>query len=176
MAAEGGADWLTIHARTRTQGYQPPVFWEPIGVVRQRLGLPVVANGDIWTITDFRQCRAQTGCLHYMLGRSALANPLLASQVASELGIGSGQALPAIETPCDWIPHLQRLVHWTDFYMDDAGKGTLLRLKQWLRLASNFGNFTAFDHIKRTQSVEELFATLATTENASVRPDASLLS
>ena len=89
MAAEGGADWLTIHARTRTQGYKPPVYWKPIGIVRERLGLPVVANGDIWTLADFRQCREETGCRHFMLGRSALANPLLASQVAHELGIGS---------------------------------------------------------------------------------------
>ncbi len=164
MAAEGGADWLTIHARTRAQGYKPPVYWKPIGTVRERLGLPVVANGDIWTLTDFQQCRAETGCLHFMLGRSALANPLLASQVAAELGIGSDRSLPRIETLCDWIPHLQRLVYWTDFYIDDARKGTLLRLKQWLRLASNYGSFAAFDLIKRTQSVEELFTALASAD------------
>lgn len=161
MAAEGGADWLTIHARTRTQGYKPPVYWKPIGVVRERLGLPVVANGDIWTLADFRQCRAETGCRHFMLGRGALANPLLATQVRQELGLSPGRPLPVIETLCDWIPHLQRLVHWTDFYIDEAGKGTLLRLKQWLRLASNHGDFSAFDLIKRTQSVDELFASLA---------------
>ncbi len=166
MAAEGGADWLTIHARTRAQGYKPPVYWKPIGVVRERLGLPVVANGDIWTLADFRQCQAETGCRHFMLGRSILANPLLGSQVAAELGIGTGRSLPPIKTLCDWIPHLQRLVHWTEFYVDDAGRGTLLRLKQWLRLASNFGDFTAFDRIKRTQSLEELFDVLANVDDS----------
>ncbi|MCW3100163.1 MAG: dusC 2 [Chthonomonadaceae bacterium] len=170
MAAEGGADWLTIHARTRTQGYKPPVYWQPIGVVRERLGLPVVANGDIWTLDDFRQCREETGCIHFMVGRSALANPLLASQIGAELGIGSGRSLPPIETLSDWIPHLERLVHWTDFYVDDARRGTLLRLKQWLRLASNHGNFTAFDLIKRTQSLEELFASLADCHEQFSRP------
>ena len=160
MAAEGGADWLTIHARTRAQGYKPPVFWKPIGVVRDRLRIPVVANGDIWTIADFRQCREETGCLHFMIGRGALANPLLPAQIAAELGIGSDRTLPSIESLCDWIPILQRLVHWTEFYIDDAQKGTLLRLKQWLRLASNHGAFTGFDIIKRTQSLDELFAAL----------------
>ena len=160
MAAEGGADWVTIHARTRTQGYKPPVYWKPIGVVRERLSLPVVANGDIWTLADFRQCREETGCRHFMLGRGALANPLLATLVAQELGIGSGTSLPRIETTCDWIPHLQRLVHWSEFYAHDVQKGTLLRLKQWLRIASNHGEFPAFDVIKRTQSLEELFTAL----------------
>lgn len=161
MAAEGGADWLTIHARTRAQGYKPPVYWQSIGAVRARLDLPIVANGDIWSVADFRQCREETGCRHFMLGRGALANPLLASQVAAELGIGSDRSRPAIESLCDWIPHLQRLVHWTDFYIEAAQKGTLLRLKQWLRLASNHGSFSAFDLIKRTQSLEELFAALS---------------
>lgn len=170
MAAEGGADWLTIHARTRTQGYKPPVFWKPIGVVREQLGLPVVANGDIWTLENFRQCREETGCSHFMLGRSALANPLLAAQVAAELGIGSNRTLPPIESLCDWIPHLQRLVYWTDFYIEDARRGTLLRLKQWVRLASNHGNFTAFDLIKRTQTLEEFFDCLATADGSTFSP------
>jgi len=175
MAAEGGADWLTIHARTRTQGYKPPVYWRPIGVVRERLGLPVVANGDIWTLADFRQCREETGCRHFMLGRSALANPLLATQVSRELGIGSDRSLPPITTLCDWIPHLQRLVHWTEFYIDDAGRGTLLRLKQWLRLASTFGEFTAFDLIKRAQTLEELFDGLAGADDSLLLPRTELM-
>jgi tRNA-dihydrouridine synthase C len=87
MAAEGGASWITIHARTRMQCYAPPVNWELIGRVRERLRLPVVANGDIHTLADFRRCRDLTGCLHFMLGRGAVADPGLAGQVAKELGI-----------------------------------------------------------------------------------------
>src|SRR4051794_29311651 len=85
MAAEGGAAWITIHGRTRVAGYAPPVFWAPIGRVRERLGIPVVANGDIWTIADFRRCREESGCRHFMLGRGALADPLLPARVAAEL-------------------------------------------------------------------------------------------
>lgn len=173
MAAEGGADWLTIHARTRAQGYKPPVFWKPIGVVRERLKLPVVANGDIWSLSDFRQCREETGCLHYMLGRSALADPLLATQIARELGIGSDRPLLPIVTVRDWIPHLQRLVHWTEFYIEHAQKGTLLRLKQWLRLASNHGAFPAFDLIKRTETLEELFDCLTSADAVAFLPHAA---
>jgi tRNA-dihydrouridine synthase C len=157
MAAEGGASWITIHGRTRVAGYAPPVFWKPIGRVRERLGLPVVANGDIWTLADFRRCRDETGCVHFMLGRGALADPRLARRVASELGLA-----PAVEESgaFDWRVPLRSLVAWTERFHAGRAEKTLCRLKQWLRVAAMTGNFTRFDAIKRAESVEELFAAL----------------
>jgi tRNA-dihydrouridine synthase C len=151
MAAEGGASWLTIHARTRMQGYAPPVYWQPIGRVRRDLGIPVVANGDIWTIDDFRRCQDVTGCEHFMIGRAALARPQLAQQIASELGI-------AQKGPCD--------KSWTELMLMlltiSAGQGAkpLTRMKQWLSLASKFGEFEHFDRVKRAVTVDELLAGL----------------
>lgn len=159
MAAEGGAAWLTIHGRTRVAGYAPPVFWAPIGRVRERLGLPVVANGDIWTLDGFRRCREETGCVHFMLGRGALADPRLAHQVASELGLAP--APDAELGPFDWSPPLRALVEWTARFHDDARpEKTLCRLKQWLKTAATVGTFARFDAVKRAASVEELFAAL----------------
>ena len=159
MAAEGGASWLTIHGRTRVAGYAPPVFWAPIGRVRERLGLPVVANGDIWTLDGFRRCREETGCVHFMLGRGALADPRLAHQVASELGIAP--APDAELGPFDWSPPLRALVEWTARFHDDARpEKTLCRLKQWLKTAATVGTFARFDAVKRAASVEDLFAAL----------------
>ena len=63
-AAAGGADWLTIHGRTKVQGYTPPAYWKPIGEVQKRLGIAVVANGEIWSLEEFRRCRDETGCEH----------------------------------------------------------------------------------------------------------------
>lgn len=158
MAAEGGAAWLTIHGRTRVAGYAPPIHWEPIGKVRERLGLPVVANGDIWTLDDFRRCRDATGCRHFMLGRGALANPRLARQVAVELGL-----LPREEEsrePFEWSSLLRSLVEWSHRFEMMQSDKNVSRLKQWLRLASQFGNFTRFDAVKRAGTVQELFAAL----------------
>jgi len=163
MAAEGGATWLTIHGRTRLAGYAPPAHWEPIGVVRERLRLPVVANGDIWTIEDFRRCREITGCRHFMIGRGALANPRLAAQIACELGIETTAPPADPSTPFAWVPQLQRLVVFTEFFADTVPLHTVRRMKQWLKLAALHGDFTSFDAIKCTQSVEELFANLAVT-------------
>ncbi len=161
MAAEGGASWLTIHARTRAQGYAPPVFWEPIGVVRARVGIPVVANGDIWNLEGFRRCRELTGCAHFMLGRGALANPLLSHQAAHELGLARGKPRCECNGPFtldDWIPHLRRLIEFTRFYGEQAH---VRKFKQWLKIAALHGDFPCFDAIKRAESVEELFASLA---------------
>lgn len=158
MAAEGGASWLTIHGRTRVAGYAPPVFWKPIGRVREQLGLPVVANGDIWALADFRRCREESGCIHFMLGRGALADPLLARRVAVELGL----APPAVEGSAgfDWRAPLRSLVEWTERFHEGRSEKTLCRLKQWLRVAATAGTFTQFDAVKRAESVEELFAAL----------------
>ncbi|MFN8608417.1 MAG: tRNA-dihydrouridine synthase family protein [Vulcanimicrobiota bacterium] len=151
MAAEGGADWLTIHARTRSQGYAPPVYWEPIGEVRRALNIPVVANGDIWTLEDFRRCREVTGCRHFMLGRSALADPRLPGLVAGELGLEAPvQAL-------DWPALLRGLVRHSQGL---PPSGTLTRLKQWIRIASRYGRFAHFDRLKRSTSLDEFFAIL----------------
>jgi tRNA-dihydrouridine synthase C len=158
-AAEGGAAWLTVHARTRAAGYAPPVFWGLIGRVRERLGIPVVANGDIWTVEAFRRCRAETGCIHFMLGRGALADPNLAASVSAELGLRP----PADVSPAngaDWVVRLGRLVEWTQRSGGDHSQRVVYRLKQWLSLASRYGRFAGFDAVKRACDVEELFAAL----------------
>ena len=160
MAAEGGASWLTIHGRTRVQGYAPPAYWNPIGQVRERVRIPVAANGDIWTIEEFRRCREETGCIHFMLGRGALANPLLSRQVARELGLLPYVAGAQADVLFDWIPLLKRLVEYTEIYSENARYQTVRRIKQWLSMASRFGDFKDFDAVKRALTTEEIFDTL----------------
>ncbi|MBT9587351.1 tRNA-dihydrouridine synthase family protein [bacterium] len=156
MAAEGGASWLTIHARTRTQGYAPPVYWKPIAQVRSALSIPIIANGDIWTLEHFQQCWQETGCIHYMLGRGALANPLLPYQIARQLGLNQ-QPIPEL----DWPALLASLVVYSQSHAARSARGTLMRLKQWLKIASNFGDFARFDQVKHSTTVEELLTQLA---------------
>jgi tRNA-dihydrouridine synthase C len=149
MAAEGGASWITIHARTKKQGYAPPVYWKPIGEVRQALGIPVVANGDIWTLEDFKRCQEETGCIHFMLGRGALANPSLVHQVAGQLGLPRGLE------EWDWGSLFLGLVR----YAGPCGR-TLLRLKQWSKIASTFGEFPYFQAVKLSGSVNQFLESI----------------
>ena len=160
MAAEGGANWITIHARTRMQGYLPPVYWGKIGEIRQNLSIPVVANGDIWSRDDFLRCRDETGCCHFMLGRGALANPSLSKVVAAELGLRPIESVVDQWNLDQWIDLLVALEEWTDYYHESAGYKTLLRFKQWLKLAAIFGDFPAFDSVKQSRNLDEFYTQL----------------
>jgi len=161
-AAEGGADWITIHARTRMQSYNPPVFWKKIGEVRRELaGLPVIANGDIWTLQDFRRAREETGCEHFMLGRGVMADPYLPLAVQSELRMGKSPAselskLPVAMTPAGaW----RELAEKFAVYAEPFSRGseyTACRMKQWLRFAEKRGNLVGFEQIKKMQTVPEI--------------------
>ncbi len=163
MAAEGGASWLTIHARTRLQGYAPPVLWKPIGQVHSALGLCIIANGDIFSLDDFRRCRDETGCLHFMLGRGALANPSLSHQIARELG------LPGCESDWDWCSLMQQLVTHMRALLGHSARLSLKRLKQWLKLAALHGDFAHFDRVKRCETLDELYGVLAGTPRVATK-------
>jgi tRNA-dihydrouridine synthase C len=159
-AVRAGADWITIHGRTRVQGYAPPAHWGPIGEVRRNVGVPVVANGDIWTLEDFFRCREQTGCEHFMLGRSALADPSLARQIAGELGIATGTGAALGATAEEWAPLLRR------FAVLNAESGrqahqTLGRIKQWMKMAHLRGRIHWFDDIKRMGSLDAALGALS---------------
>lgn len=156
MAAEGGATWITIHARTRMQGYLPPVFYAPLGRIRKNLDVPLVANGDIWNLDEFRRCQDETGCKHFMLGRCAMANPRLPRLIAAELGLPT----KCVESENDWPDLMRRLERWTAFYSDFPSRSMVLRFKQWLKLAANFGDFVHFDAVKLSDTVEEFYRNL----------------
>lgn len=165
MAAEGGASWLTIHGRTRAQGYRPPALWEPMRTVRERLGIPVVANGDLWTVDDLRRCRDVTGCIHFMLGRGALANPRLSHEAARELGLPF--CPETIEKPFAWPESLERLIDWTTHLHGEASARHMVgRLKQWLKIAAHFGDYPDFDALKPAASVDEILATVRSSTSA----------
>ncbi len=149
-AVLGGASWITLHARTRMQGYTPPVFWPHVGEVRCAVPVPVVANGDIWSLDDFRRCQAETGCIHFMIGRGALANPALPGQIAAELGLVLKPSAP------DWLGCFERFVTISRAQGLEHEKHLVMRLKQWMKLAHNHGDFPAFDRLKLAATVEEI--------------------
>ena len=76
--AAGGIDELIVHGRTKLDGYRPPARWAWIDKVRAAVDIPIIANGEVWTVEDFARCQQETGCADIMLGRGAIADPLLA--------------------------------------------------------------------------------------------------
>jgi tRNA-dihydrouridine synthase C len=155
MAVEGGASWLTIHARTRIQGYRPPVFWKPIGEVQRAVGVPVIANGDLWSVDDFHRCQDETGAIHFMLGRPALADPGLAPRIAAELGLALS-VVPVLP----WSTLFRSLVDRMGGENRVGHGKSLARLKQWMNLAHQFGEFPHFAELKLVMNLDELFERL----------------
>ena len=117
-----GINELIVHGRTKTDGYRPPARWEWIDKVRDAIDIPLIANGEVWTMEDFRNCQQATGCADIMVGRGAVADPLLARRVRGEATGGWQEILPSVATY--WLGVRKKVVPV------HAGG----RLKQWLAM------------------------------------------
>lgn len=120
--AGSGADELVVHARTKAQAYRPPAYWERIADIRAAVGIPVVANGEIWTVNDARLCRQASGCDMLMLGRGAVADPGLALAIRG--GGHTGHTWEAM------LPLLAQFWELVCSRLDAHSRAG--RLKQWL--------------------------------------------
>ncbi|MFW9605308.1 MAG: tRNA dihydrouridine synthase, partial [Pseudomonas sp.] len=58
---DGGASMLVVHARTKMDGYKPPAHWEWVARIQAVVSVPVYANGEIWSVDDWRRCREISG-------------------------------------------------------------------------------------------------------------------
>ena len=80
-AQEAKISFLTLHPRTKEDGYGPPARWELIAEAKQFLQIPVVGNGDIITADDAMRMKQQTGCDGLMIGRAAAMNPWIFHEI-----------------------------------------------------------------------------------------------
>ena len=82
---DAGAAMITVHGRTRAQGFSGVARHEPIAAVRAALPpeVPVVGNGDVKDVAAYVRMRAETGCDAVMIGRGAMGNPWLFAAVAA---------------------------------------------------------------------------------------------
>ena len=124
--AAGGAAELVVHARTKADGYRPPARWEWLARIRAAVPVPVIANGEVWTVADYHTLRAVSGCADVMLGRGAVADPLLASKIRGTV---------ADDAAANW-PTLAALIDdfWQQIQQKVLPHQSPGRLKQWLML------------------------------------------
>ena len=124
--ANGGATEMVVHARTKAQAYRPPAYWERIADIRAAVTIPVVANGEIWTVDDARRCKEISGCDMLMIGRGAVVDP----------GLGLAIKASGSNAPTDAVTWAQLLPLVLDFWhivttrLDSKAQAG--RLKQWL--------------------------------------------
>ena len=89
---DAGAQLLTLHGRTRDQGFKGAADWSAIAAVKQSLTIPLIANGDINSADDAKRCMEQTGADGVMVGRGTMGCPWLVGQIDAAL---KGRPVPA---------------------------------------------------------------------------------
>lgn len=128
--ADGGASQIVVHARTKVEGYKPPAHWEWVARVQEVVAVPVLANGEVWSLDDWRRCREISGVDDIMLGRGLVSRPDLARQIAAAK---AGELV----TPMTWDA-LQPLLQdfWLQARRKLAPRYAPGRMKQWLGMLS----------------------------------------
>ena len=160
----GGAQELVVHARTRRDGYRPQVRWEWVARIREAVALPVIANGEVWSVAGWRAIRAATGCKDVMLGRGAVADPLLVERIR-----GARAEAPEAE---DWR-ELQSLIadFWGQVLAKLEARHAPGRLKQWLGLLRrNYpGAEALYGRVRELDSIAAIGAALRWRQQAGFR-------
>lgn len=82
-AQESGARYITLHPRTKVDGYGPPARWDLIAEAKSLLKIPLVGNGDILTVEHALEMLKSTKCDALMIGRGSIINPFLFHQIKS---------------------------------------------------------------------------------------------
>lgn len=83
IAEDCGVDAIAVHPRTATQGFGGVADWSLIAAIKKRVSIPVMGNGDIVTCRDAVRMLETTGCDGVMIGRAAIGNPMIFSQILS---------------------------------------------------------------------------------------------
>ncbi|AFZ36403.1 TIM-barrel protein, nifR3 family [Stanieria cyanosphaera PCC 7437] len=107
---DAGAKMLTLHARTRAQGYNGAAKWEWIGKVKQVLSIPVIANGDIFSVEAAILCLEQTNADGVMCSRGTLGYPFLVGEIDYFFKTGTSLPTPTVKERLECAKeHLQGL-------------------------------------------------------------------
>jgi tRNA-dihydrouridine synthase C len=128
-----GADELVVHARTKLDGYRPPAYWEHIAGIRAALGIPVIANGEIWSVADAVRCREVSGCDALMIGRGMVCDPGLARAIKANLAAPAEGRVAEGALALPWhalLPLIREF--WTLVAAHIEPRARAGRLKQWL--------------------------------------------
>lgn len=122
-AEESGASFITLHPRTKIDGYGPPARWDLIKEAKSILKIPLVGNGDILSVENALNMLTMTGCDALMIGRGSVINPFIFHQIKAHFS----------KEP--YIPNWQNLENFIQVFLKDfdAGiptKGKVNKIKQ----------------------------------------------
>lgn len=114
MCEDSGASFVTVHGRTRAQGYSGVADWDIIRQVKEAVKIPVIGNGDVTSPELAKKMLEETGVDGVMVGRGALGNPWLPSQIHQYLNEGIFPSPVPVKEIKEAL--LQQLADMVDFY------------------------------------------------------------
>lgn len=119
MCEESGASYITVHGRTRSQGYSGEADWNIIKAVKENVKIPVIGNGDIDSPQKAKQRMEESGVDGVMIGRAVLGNPWLLAQTDEYLRHNKLSSVPTVsEIKQILLKHLHLLV---EYYGEKGG-------------------------------------------------------
>ena len=111
IVEKAGASAITVHPRTRAQGYSGNADWSIIKKVKEAVSIPVIGNGDIKSCYDAKRMMEETGCDAIMIGRGVLGNPWLIKECIDYLENGTIPTEVSIQEKIDMLKrHAELLI------------------------------------------------------------------
>ena len=127
ICEKAGASAITVHARTRAQGYSGKADWNIIKEVVQNVSIPVIGNGDVTSCFDAKRMLDETGCAAVMIGRGLLGNPWLIKECKDYLEEGILPAKVTFNEKLDMMEY-----HLTKLCLDKSEKAAVLEMRMHL--------------------------------------------
>lgn len=110
MVTELGVQALTMHCRTRVQGYSGKADWSWLPRIKEAINIPLIANGDITSPQDVKTCM-DLGCDGVMIGRAAIHHPWIFREIKSVMATGKTTPEPGLRERVDFcVRHLRKHV------------------------------------------------------------------
>lgn len=122
-----GASAITIHARTRAQGYSGHADWNIIKDVVNAVNIPVIGNGDVLSCFDAKKMLDETGCTAVMIGRGLLGNPWLIKECLDYLEKGILPRIISYDEKIDMMEY-----HLNELVKDKSEKRAVLEIRSHL--------------------------------------------
>ena len=116
---EAGADFITIHGRTRSQMYGGKADWKKIAELKRNVDIPVFANGDVISIETAEQCLEDSQADGIAVGRGVLGDPTLIARIEKYLATGEKIAPPTLEEKINFMK--EHLLKEVDFRGENIG-------------------------------------------------------
>lgn len=112
IAEENGVSAISVHGRTRNEFYSGTADWDIIRQVKENVNIPVIGNGDVKSVEDAKRMFEETGCDGIMIGRAALGNPWIFSEIISNLSeTAQSNEISPNEKKQTILEHFELLIH-----------------------------------------------------------------